>query len=167
MLCPSCGYDNIEGMDRCENCMTPLRALDIPRADAATGVVRSVMEDDLSDLPRQDALTVVESDDVNDVVRRMKERGVALVLDGRDFVGLFTEHDAVRALVGGGSVDASSIEDVMTREVMPLDETDSVASALSRMAISGLRFVPVAHADGSHTVISSAGLIAYLADKDW
>jgi len=27
MFCPSCGHDNIEGVDRCEECMTPLLAL--------------------------------------------------------------------------------------------------------------------------------------------
>ncbi|HYE64823.1 MAG TPA: hypothetical protein VD966_04530, partial [Pyrinomonadaceae bacterium] len=58
MICPSCGYDNIEGMDRCENCMTPLRNLDVPRADATHGLVRSVMEDDLGELEQDQALTV-------------------------------------------------------------------------------------------------------------
>jgi len=45
MICSSCGFDNIEGMDRCENCMKPLRDLDVPRPDASRGIVRSVMED--------------------------------------------------------------------------------------------------------------------------
>jgi CBS domain-containing protein len=28
MICPSCGYNNMEGADRCEECVTPLRQLD-------------------------------------------------------------------------------------------------------------------------------------------
>ncbi|MBA3806215.1 MAG: hypothetical protein H0X14_10950, partial [Acidobacteria bacterium] len=58
MICPSCGHDNIEGMDRCDNCMKSLRDLDVPRADATRGLVRSVMEDDLRKLEREEALTV-------------------------------------------------------------------------------------------------------------
>ncbi len=47
MNCPSCGHENIDGIDRCENCLAPFRQLDIPSADAAEGLARLVMEDKL------------------------------------------------------------------------------------------------------------------------
>lgn len=50
MNCPSCGHENIDGIDRCENCLAPFRQLDIPSADAAEGLALSVMENDLSQL---------------------------------------------------------------------------------------------------------------------
>lgn len=31
MRCPSCGFENIEGIDRCEECLTSFRHLDIPQ----------------------------------------------------------------------------------------------------------------------------------------
>ena len=146
--------------------MKPLRDLDVPRADAATGIVRTVMEDDLRDLPQREAMTVASSDDVPGVLRRMKEAqvGCALVLDGERFVGIFTERDAVRALIEG---DTKAVADVMTDDVMALGETDSVAHALSQMAIGNSRFVPVAHADGRYTVVSTADVLEYIANEDW
>lgn len=168
MLCPFCGYDNLEGMDRCENCMEPLRDLDIPRADAATGVVRSVMEDDLHELSQRDALTVAPTDGVADVVSRMKEANAAcaLVLDGARLAGLFTERDAVRVLIGGAA-ERTQIADAMTGDVMPLAVTDSVAQALNQMTLTALRFVPVKHEDGRYTIVSAANLLEYIAEKDW
>lgn len=166
MICPACGYDNIEGMDRCENCMKPLRDLDIPRADAATGIVRTVMEDDLRDLPQREAVTVAPGDDVAGVLRQMEEAqaGCALVLDGERFAGIFTERDAVRALIEGNT---KAVADVRTDDAMALKEGDSVAHALSQMAIGNSRFVPVAHADGRYTVVSTADVLEYIADEDW
>src|SRR5438132_1436996 len=49
MLCPSCGYDNMEGADRCEECLTPLFNRGLPRVESE-GLARSVMEDDVSRL---------------------------------------------------------------------------------------------------------------------
>ena len=54
MNCPACGSENIDGIDRCENCLAPFRDLDVPRADAAEGLARSVMEDRLSQLDYDD-----------------------------------------------------------------------------------------------------------------
>ena len=168
MICPSCNYNNIEGMDRCANCMEPLRDLDIPRADAATGIVRSVIEDELRELRPRAAYVVAPDETIAGAVRGMREASArcALVLDGARFAGLFTEHDAVRAMVEGDA-EMTRVADVMTRDMMPLRETDSVAHALSQMATGDSRFVPIAHEDGSYAVISAAGVLEYIADEDW
>src|SRR5262245_42762008 len=101
MLCPSCRHDNIEGADRCEECMTPLRDLDVPRADTAHGVARSVMEDDLSKL-EQEFLAVSPNTRAVEVVSKMKQArlGCALVLDDGKLVGIFTERDLLNRLTG-------------------------------------------------------------------
>ena len=95
MICPSCHHDNIEGVDRCDNCMKPLRNLDVPRADAARGLVRSVMEDDLARLEQEVDLTAHPDDPAMDVIERMKQagRGCVLVVDGGALVGIFTERE--------------------------------------------------------------------------
>ena len=167
MNCPSCGYDNIEGMDRCANCMEPLRDLDVPRADATEGVVRSVMEDDLSSLSQHEVSVVNLGTSFVEAARvlREAETGAVLVLDGERFAGVFTERDAVRAMIAGDK--ASSVADVMTRDVTPLDAGASVAQALSRLSIGGMRFLIVAHADERHTIVSAADVLEYIAHEDW
>ena len=51
MLCPSCGYDNIDGADRCEECVTSLLKID-PEAEQE-GMASSVMENDISQLEQE------------------------------------------------------------------------------------------------------------------
>ena len=72
MPCPSCGHENLEGIDRCENRLAPFRDLDCPRADHASGLARSVMEDDLRRLRPEGTLFVNPETPVMEVVGRMK-----------------------------------------------------------------------------------------------
>ena len=52
MICPSCSHDNIEGADRCEECVTSLFNLNLPQA-GREGLSRSVMKDDLRQLEQE------------------------------------------------------------------------------------------------------------------
>src|ERR1051325_9274316 len=101
MLCPSCGYDNIEGADRCDECLTPLHNLDVPRAEIAEGLARSVMEDDLRELD-QEFLGVTSNTPALEVIDQMRRArvGCALVIDGGKLLGIFTERDVLNKLTG-------------------------------------------------------------------
>ena len=170
MLCPSCGFDNIEGVDRCDNCMKSLRDLDVPRADATGGLVRSVMEDDLSRLSLEETLMVRPEDPVIEVARRLKERGTscALVLDGDDLAGIFTEHDVLRKMVGASEEMLNApVREMMTPQPEALRETDSVAAALNKMAMGRYRNVPILKNDGSYAVTSIQHVLKYIAEEDW
>src|SRR5882762_10002571 len=107
MNCPSCGHENIEGTDRCENCLAPFRDLDVPRADSAEGLARSVMEDNLSELDSDEPICVVPDTPALEVTRLMKNSncGCALVVDDGKLVGIFTEHDVLLRMID--SVGAS------------------------------------------------------------
>jgi len=90
MICPSCGYDNIEGADRCEECVTSLFNLDEAQGGKRT-LARSVMEDDLSKLENE-FLSVTPETSASEVVNKMKQArlGCALVLDQGKLIGIFT-----------------------------------------------------------------------------
>lgn len=100
MICPSCGSENLEGNDRCENCLAPFRNLDVPDVDKAEGLARHVMEDRLSQLDQETAVIVAPDSAAIDVVRQMKDAnsGCALVVDGGKLVGIFTEHDVLNRM---------------------------------------------------------------------
>ena len=171
MLCPSCGHDNIEGTDRCDNCMKPLYGLDVPRADATAGIVRSVMEDDLSHLKQMETLAVSPEASAQQVAAWMKEAqtGCALVLDDRKkLVGIFTEHDVLCKLMKTGD-DAQNVpvSELMTRNPEALKDSDSVAAALNKMAMGRFRHIPIARSDGSYSVASIKSVLNYIAQEDW
>lgn len=170
MICPSCGHDNIEGMDRCENCMKPLRDLDVPRAEAASGLVRSAMEDDLSRLGRDEALTVSPNTPALDVVRRMKaaQTSCALVVDNGNLVGIFTEHDVLCKMADAkASGQNFAVGGLMASNPETLRETDSVAAALNKMSIGRYRHVPIMRGDGTYGVTSIEQVLKYIEPKDW
>lgn len=170
MICPSCGHDNIEGMDRCENCMKPLRDLDVPRADATRGLARSVMEDDLRKLSPEGTLTVSPKESATEVVRRMREAqtGCALVLEGDALVGIFTEHDVLCKMTGEKAYGANvAVSELMSANPETLRETDTVAAALNKMALGRYRHVPVLRDDGGYAVASIKQVLKYIAQEDW
>jgi len=170
MLCPSCGYENIEGTDRCDNCMTSLQKLDLPQADGARGLARSVMEDKLSELEHEEPVLVQPQTPAIDVMQKMisAHSGCALVLEANKLVGIFTEHDVLHRLFG----ETASARDVAVQELMSpnpesLRESDSVATALNKMSLGRYRHIPVARNDGSYGVTSIKSVLKYIAKEDW
>ncbi|HEX3279658.1 MAG TPA: CBS domain-containing protein [Pyrinomonadaceae bacterium] len=126
MNCPSCGHENIDGIDRCENCLAPFRQLDIPSIDAAESFAQSVMEDNLGRLEYEPPVCVSPDALASDVTKQMKDAntGCALVVDGGKLVGIFTEHDVLLRLTGAdiGTADSG------TAGVLPANEREARTS---------------------------------------
>jgi CBS domain-containing protein len=182
MICPACGSENIDGIDRCENCLAPFRDLDIPRADAAEGLARSVMEDRLSRLDYDDAILVSPDTPADQVAERMKsaQLGCALVLQNGKLVGIFTEHDLLNrftvtpntagAAAAGNALTWSSdvpVSELMSSGPETLHEHDSVAEALNKMSLGRYRHLPVQKTDGTYSVASIKSVLRYIASEDW
>src|SRR5215813_5277128 len=169
MLCPSCGYDNIEGMDRCENCMTPLAKLDLPYSEG-TGLECSVMEDNLRELEYEPVLLAGMDTPVLEIVNKMRSlrTGCALVLDGNGLAGIFTEHDVLTKMTGAAALPAETpVKHLMSHKPEVLNEADSVAAALNRMSLGRYRHIPVSRGDGSYGVISIKNVLKYIAKENW
>jgi CBS domain-containing protein len=170
MNCPSCGHENIDGTDRCENCLAPFRDLDVPRADAAEGLARSVMEDNLGRLETEQTITVVSDTPVIEVVRLMKHAnsGCALVVNDGKLAGIFTEHDVLRKMTGPSAhASTTAVKELMTSSPEILNEQDSVAAALNKMSMGRYRHIPVKKSDGSYTVASIKSVLNYISREDW
>ena len=170
MNCPACGAENINGSDRCENCLAPFRDLDVPRADSAEGLARSVMEDNLGRLDLEIPIAVSPETPALDVVKLMKQQnsGCALVLEDSCLAGIFTEHDMLLKMTGVNACPPTiRVRDLMSPNPETLDEQDSVAAALNKMSIGRYRHIPVRKADGSYTVASIKSVLRYIAKEDW
>ena len=169
MICPSCSHDNLEGADRCEECLTPLFNLDAASVDASEGLARHVMEDDLRKL-EQEFLSVSPETPALDVVKKMKEArlGCALVLDQGKLVGIFTERDILNKLTGKDAVaHSTAVKHLMSANPETLRETDSVATALNKMSMGRYRHLPVVKADGSYAVTSIKHVLKYIVKEEW
>ena len=123
MSCPSCGHENIDGIDRCENCLAPFRQLDIPSIEASESFAQSVMEDNLGRLEYEPPICVSPSTLASDVARQMKDAntGCALIVDGGKLVGIFTEHDVLLRLTSATGTSG-------TASIRPANERDARTS---------------------------------------
>jgi len=168
MICPSCGYDNIEGADRCEECVTSLFNLDEAQGGKRT-LARSVMEDDLSKLENE-FLSVTPETSASEVVNKMKQArlGCALVLDQGKLIGIFTERDLLSKLTGTtAQLPTTPVKHLMSANPEVLMETDSIAAALNKMSMGRYRHIPVQKSDGSYCVTSIKHVLKYLARSQW
>jgi CBS domain-containing protein len=150
--------------------MKSLRDLDVPRSDATEGLARSVMEDNLHQLEQEEILTARPDETAIAVARRMKDAQMAcaLVLNEGRLVGIFTEHDVLCKMTGEKAGAAERpVSEVMSAHPEALQETDSVAAALNKMAMGRYRHVPIARADGSYSVTSIKHVLKYIAQEDW
>lgn len=168
MICPSCGYDNIEGADRCEECMTSLFNFDESQG-GRRGLARSVMEDDLSQLD-QEFLGVAPDAPASEVIRQMKQAnvGCALVMEAGRLVGIFTERDLLNKLTGRDARSQTlAVKELMSADPEFLRESDSVATALNKMSMGRYRHIPVKKADGTYSVTSIKHVLRYIAKAEW
>ncbi len=97
---------------------------------------------------------------VLEAVNQMNDHkiGALVVMDGDDVVGMFTERDVLRRVVGEErSPSATRVADVMTREVVccgPDTDLDDVAALMKKRRI---RHVPVCGSSGKLLGMVSIG----------
>ena len=140
MICPQCGFDNLRGVDECENCGFDLASVDIP----------------LADLRHHKPLTIAPSATAADAVRQMQQAGAGclIVEEGGHVRGILSERDLVMKLTDG-NLAATTVADLMTADPVVLRPDDSIAVAINKMAVGGFRHIPLV-VDGQATGIVSA-----------
>ena len=163
MVCPDCGHDNIGGVDACDHCGQDLSSVDIPTARG--GLQRTIMETPLRDLAPPAALTVSPREPVARVVRLMREQrqGSALVMEGQELAGIFTERDALLRLTGRSqNLESLPVGQVMTRDPKILRDGDTLAYAMHCMAVGNYRHIPILEPGRPPRFISVRGVLRYL-----
>ncbi|HEX6188490.1 MAG TPA: CBS domain-containing protein, partial [Pyrinomonadaceae bacterium] len=59
------------------------------------------------------------------------------------------------------------VKELMSADPETLRETDSVATALSKMSLGRYRHIPVRKTDGTYAVTSIKHVLKYIAKEDW
>jgi CBS domain-containing protein len=157
--CPACTYKNLPGEDPCEECGIALVGLSaVPERSGAR-----TLHDTIRQAGMREPVEVRPATPVREVLTRMRERntGCAVVVDRGQFVGIFTERDALEHF---GAPDADLGTEVglaMTAAPELLYEHDSVAMALNKMAMGRFRHIPVQRDDGRFSVFSVRDALLY------
>lgn len=143
VVCPSCGAENIQGTDTCENCLGDLRAIDVP--DTAQIASESDLTRPISSMRLAKPLTVLVNATVRDAIAVLRQdaAGAAVVVSGTSIVGIFTERDVLKKVAGKAGAQDAPVTAYMTPDPIVLRDDDMMAVALNKMGDGGFRHIPV------------------------
>ncbi len=166
ILCPSCGFENLEGNDFCDQCQNSLTDLSIPQP--RTDVEQGLLKDTIELLKPRKPLTVSPDDNIGDVLQKMvAERiGCVMVVEEEKIHGIFTEFDALMKVNTSAKTMADRpISSVMTTSPVTIEIEHKIAYALHKMHVGGYRHVPVLNKGKLVGVTSIRDILNYLADR--
>lgn len=109
---------------------------------------------------RRQLVTAMCSETVLDATRRMNDEhvGSVVVMDGRRLVGIFTERDVLRRVVGDRRLpERTPVADVMTSEVICCPPECPIDDVAELMRVRRIRHVPIVDAEGGVVGLVSIG----------
>jgi len=90
-----------------------------------------------------------------------KDVGLVVVMDRNQLVGVLTERDCVRrAILLKKPIEATPVADLMTREVITVDPSQSYSDCLKLMDQRRIRHLPVVDNGRPITVVSIRDLLS-------
>ena len=168
--CPSCGFANIEGVDRCAECFHSMMNADLLRAKKKDQLQNVLMTMPISELlTGEDLLVASPNDPVAKVIEIFEEerKNCVLVYDHKKMVGILSNRDVLRR-VAGRYDDLSKVKvgEVMTRDPEFVHPDEPIAFAVNKMALGGFRHVPVLNEDGTPvSIIMIQDVLTYLSHR--
>ena len=168
MKCPSCGFDNIEGVDRCEQCLYTMMTRDLPRPSQDDRFQSALMTTPVSELVTgKDLLVADRSDSMKKITEifQKKEKSCVLVYHHKKLVGIISNRDLLRK-VAGIYQDLSKVkaEDIMTPNPETVQSQDPISFVVNKMAMGGFRHVPVLAPDGAPiSIVNIHDVLHYLS----
>jgi CBS domain-containing protein len=164
MIGPDCGYDNIEGVDSCEQCGQTLVEFD----SATCEFEASISRHSIRVLSPKVAVSVPPSCTVREAVRMMAQKniGCLLVQDASGVAGVFTERDVLNRISPDMTALDRPVQEYMTRSPETIRRQDSIAYALHAMDIGGYRHMAVVDSSGAPTgILSVRDILRFLCVK--
>ena len=171
MICPSCGEKNIQGTDRCTQCLHSLMQRGLPRPKKDDSLQRVLLTNPVSDLlTGSDLLVAYVTDSIQKIIQilQKEKKNCVLVYKSKKLVGILSNRD-ILVRVAGKYQDLSKVkvEKVMTPNPEYVNDDAPIAYAVNRMAMGGYRHVPVLRDDGTPlSIITIKDVLRYLSRRD-
>lgn len=171
IACPSCGFVNIEGEDRCAQCLHTLHQRDIPLPKKNDMIQAVMLTAPISELlTGEDLLVASPSDTIQKILKIFQDqkKNCVLVYKNKKMVGILSNRDILWK-VAAKYKDLSKVKvaDVMTPNPEFVRPGDPIAFAVNKMAMGGFRHVPVLDDDGAPlSIILIKDVLEYLARRE-
>jgi CBS domain-containing protein len=123
---------------------------------------------DLLRIKNRKLITVSSSASIFDALKIMAESniGCLIVLEGDNYVGMFTERDYARKIVlEGRSSDTTTVNEIMISDIPILNNNDTIELCSKIMTEKTLRYLPVFENNQLINLISQSDIIKYTIDS--
>jgi CBS domain-containing protein len=113
-------------------------------------------------------ITVSSTASIFDALKIMAESniGCLIVLEGDNYVGMFTERDYARKIIlEGRSSDTTIVNEIMISDIPMLNSNDTIELCSKLMTEKTLRYLPVFENNQLVNVISQSDIIKYTIDS--
>jgi len=130
-------------------------------------LARNLKTDSVSRLHPTEPRKVAPQQTVAEAVALMRKHrvGCLLVCEGERLVGIFTERDLLRRVLGSGRPLTAPVSSCMTPDPITVNPKESISAALRRMEEGGYRHLPVVdHGGQAVGVLSVKRIVHYLAE---
>lgn len=169
--CPSCGHQNIEGEDRCVQCLHTLHQRDTPLPKKNDTIQTVLLTAPISELVTGEDLLVASPDDtIQKIVKifQEKKKNCVLVYKKKKLVGILSNRDILWRVTGKfQDLSKVKVDDVMTRNPEWVKPSDPISFVVNKMSMGGFRHVPVLNEDGTPlSIILIKDVLAYLAHRE-
>lgn len=114
------------------------------------------------DVMTREFLGVSEGDELVETVELLLEEGAecAVVLRGRDPVGLLSERDVLSLLVSGTDPASTTVSDVMSDGIVRINSGGSLTAAAGEMSREGVRWLLAVEDDDPVGVLTAHDIVA-------
>jgi CBS domain-containing protein len=113
-------------------------------------------------------ITVSSTASIFDALKIMAEAniGCLIVLEGDNYVGMFTERDYARKIVlEGRSSDTTTVNEIMISDIPKLNSNDTIELCSKIMTEKIVRYLPIFENNQLVNLISQSDIIKYTIDS--
>lgn len=113
-------------------------------------------------------ITVSSAASIFDALKIMAEAniGCLIVLEGDNYVGMFTERDYARKIVlEGRSSDTTTVNEIMISDIPKLNSNDTIELCSKIMTEKTVRYLPIFENNQLVNLISQSDIIKYTIDS--
>jgi len=113
-------------------------------------------------------ITVSSTACIFDALKIMAEAniGCLIVLEGDNYVGMFTERDYARKIVlEGRSSDTTTVNEIMISDIPKLNSNDTIELCSKIMTEKTVRYLPIFENNQLVNLISQSDIIKYTIDS--
>jgi len=167
LFCPACGYENLPGVDYCQECLSNLSHLDLTRkAKTESRIEKAILKERAYQILSPPSISVSEDTSVQSVLELMynnSKTAVVIENDKSDVAGIFTERSFVRRVAKSfPAVKDEPVKNYMAKNPVIINSTDKIVNILHHMFVAGYSYAIID--EKPHRIISIVDILKYVIE---